>query len=128
MLDPRALGLMPPRGCGHGPGSQRGVKPDLAQAIRYLLPGLLHSGRGGHSAALYHGWSGGLVLLMWYRPFPHRLERCRARLDDAQALRDLPSPGRDLALAGEVSPQHHTVIEHPEVVAGQREIGCPPPG
>src|ERR1039457_786233 len=73
-------------------------------------------------------WSGRLVLPVRYRPVPHRLERRRARLDLGRVLGYLPALWRDLALAGEVGPEHPAVVEHPEVVTGQQEIGGPAPG
>src|ERR1035441_5542566 len=59
-------------------------------------------------------------------PFPDRLERCRAELDDRRAVCQLVAD--DGAIASEMTQADQAVDENPEVVAGQRDVGRAPPG
>src|ERR1039458_10693369 len=59
-------------------------------------------------------------------PFPDRLERCRAELDDRRAVCQLVAD--DGAIASEMTEADQAVVEDPEVVAGQRDVGRAPPG
>src|SRR5579859_954248 len=72
--------------------------------------------------------SGRPVVPVRYRPIPDRLERRCAHLDLGRILGNLPALRRDLALAGEVIPEHQVVVEYPEIITGEQEIRGAAPG
>lgn len=65
--------------------------------------------------------SGDLVLVVRYRPGPHRVEGIGAQLGHRRLLARLAAAGRPVA--GEVVPADHAAVDQPEVVPGQGEIG-----
>src|ERR1017187_7480631 len=69
-----------------------------------------------------------MVLPMREGAVPGRLERRRAGLDGVRVTGEFPASGGDLAVAGEVVPQHQPVIKDPEVVARQQQARGLPAG
>src|SRR5262249_17696203 len=58
--------------------------------------------------------------------FPYRLESRRAQLDDRRVIGYLMAGAG--AVAGEITEADEAIVEYPEVVAGQREVGRTPSG